>query len=453
MAQEILCKTVHQYNKEPIPVADMRKLQEIAEDYRSVKNYVYARYGGIHSLPKIYPGYTVQNEMTDCGLRAKLAMPAAYFYLAVFDALGDIKSRWGQTKSRVLKLVGQNENFTADEKHYLRFLLKCSNAFEAVLNQNPIILPPELQQKYDILAKQVDTKKLHRYLCRQVRKCHAGCQHTDMAEGFSITERAYRYGESKEGSLQGEKQGIFISTKEKRKRIFIPLTDENKYKKQLYIKLKPDENGIEIDVPIETKIRVHKDYTNEIGLSVGIWCMFTTDGGTVYGGRFGELHQELVEYISAAEKTYRREKDHNAGRKKYRARKEKLTAALETYVNQEINRMIVAEKPQTIYIPRLPGGVSNRYSPKVNYSVNMWRKGFVRERLKQKCKENSIEIVEVIGKAISTECSRCGVVGKYSKDIFQCESCGYETDKKRNAAQNALKRGKTGMQLNKEMVH
>ena len=446
MAQEILCKTVHQYNKEPISAADMRKLQEIAEDYRSVKNYVYARYGGIHSLSKIYPGYTVQNEMTDCGLRTRLAMPAVYFYLAIFDALGDIKNRWAQTKSRVLKLVGKNENFTADEKHYLRFLLKCSNAFEAVLNQNPIILPPELQQKHDILAKQVDTKKLHRYLCRQVRKCHAGCQHTDMAEGFSITERAYRYGENKEGRLQG----IFISTKEKRKRIFIPLTDENKYKKQLYIKLKPEENGIEIDVPIETKIKVHKDYTNEIGLSVGIWCMFTTHEGTVYGRRFGELHQEFVEYISAAEKTYRREKENNAGRKKYRARKEKLTAALETYVNQEINRMIVTEKPQIIYIPRLPSRGSAGYSRKVNYSINMWRRGFVGERLKQKCRENSIEIVEVIGKAISTECSRCGAVGKYSKDIFQCEGCGYEIDKKSNAAQNALKRGKIGLQWNKE---
>ena len=39
----------------------MKKLQEIAGDYRTVKNYVYQRYGGIKSLSKIYPGYTVQN--------------------------------------------------------------------------------------------------------------------------------------------------------------------------------------------------------------------------------------------------------------------------------------------------------------------------------------------------------------------------------------------------------
>lgn len=34
------CRTLHQYNKEPIPDEDMKKLLEIAEDYRRVKNYV-----------------------------------------------------------------------------------------------------------------------------------------------------------------------------------------------------------------------------------------------------------------------------------------------------------------------------------------------------------------------------------------------------------------------------
>ena len=37
MAEETICKTVHQYNKFPISDEDMKKLQEIAEDYRTVK--------------------------------------------------------------------------------------------------------------------------------------------------------------------------------------------------------------------------------------------------------------------------------------------------------------------------------------------------------------------------------------------------------------------------------
>ena len=45
MLPEKICKTVQQYNREPIPEADMAKLLEIARDYRDVKNHIYTRYG------------------------------------------------------------------------------------------------------------------------------------------------------------------------------------------------------------------------------------------------------------------------------------------------------------------------------------------------------------------------------------------------------------------------
>ena len=76
MPPDKICKTVHQYNKEPIPDEEMQKLLDIAEDYRKVKNYVYVRFGGIGSLSKLYPGYTVQNEMTKSGLRERLGLPS-----------------------------------------------------------------------------------------------------------------------------------------------------------------------------------------------------------------------------------------------------------------------------------------------------------------------------------------------------------------------------------------
>jgi len=172
MPSDKICKTVHQYNKTPISDSDMKKLQEIAADYAKVKNYVYDRFGGIGSLSKLYPGYTVQNEMTAAGLRKDLGLPSVYFYLAVFDALGDIKSQWARTKSKVLELVNANPGLMPQEKHYLRFLLKVSNAFAAVLNQEPMELPREIQKKYEEVADGLDTGRLHRYLCRQVRKYH-----------------------------------------------------------------------------------------------------------------------------------------------------------------------------------------------------------------------------------------------------------------------------------------
>lgn len=442
-----ICKTVHQYNKELLSVEDMGKLQEIADDYSKVKNYVYQRYGGIKSMAKLYPGYTVQNEMTASGLRGKLNMPSVYFYLAVFEALGDIKTQWAKVKNDILDAINKNERLTPQDRHYLRFVIKVAGCFDRIVNGKEVEMPEEMQEKYESIITggadggEIDTENLNRYLCRQVRR-KLRSLHTEKADGFAITERAYRYG------IQEHQKGIFLSTKEKRKRIFVPLTDENEYRKQLYIKLLPEKNSIEIAVPIEVKVRRHKDYTNEIGLSVGVWQMFTTDSGNIYGEHLGELNRKRAEFLEAADRSYRREKKNNPGREKYRACKHRIDAGFETYVNQEINRMIIQEKPGVIYIPRLPNGTSGGHDHRINYAVTVWKRGYIRDRLTLKCREHSIELVEVIGKAISTQCSMCGAGGKHDKGRFCCGACGYEADKKRNAARNALNRGRTGQRLN-----
>lgn len=425
-----ICKTIHQYNKEPVSKEDMLKLQEIAKDYKTVKNYVYSRYGGIGSLSKIYPGYTVQNEMTKSGLRAALAMPSVYFYLAVFDALGDIKSQWTRTKSRILKLIGVNQNLTEEEKHYLRFLLKVSNAFEAVLNQKPISLQREIQEKYNELLIHIDAEKMNRYLCRQVRKYHVK-EHTDKASGFSVAERAYRYADS----------GIYISTKEKRKRIFISLTDQNQYHSQLYIRLYPENNNIEIKVPVNVRVHRFADYSEQVGLSLGFHTMLTTDQGHHYGEALGKYQTEYADWMREQTGKYNRNRAGSSGRKKYNAKKSRLQEQLHSYINQELNRFLRTEKPETIYIAKLPKSQAGGVNKKINYSVTLWQRGYIRRRLTQKCRERSIEIVEVFGKNISNECSCCGAAGKKANGAFICSVCGYCADEKTNTACNVKNRG------------
>ena len=431
MPTERVCKTIHQYNKEPIKEADMEKLQEIAEDYRKVKNYVYSRYGGIASLSKIYPGYTVQNEMTGSGYRETLGMPAVYFYLAIFDALGDIKSQWTRTKTKISKLINQNEGFTEEDKHYLRFLLKVSNAFEEVLNQKPVELPNTVQKQYIKVSSKVDAEKLNKYLCRQVRKHHVKL-HTDRADGFAIAERAYRYAD----------HGIYISIKEKRKRVFVLLTDNNQYKCQLRMKLYPQERRIEIKIPVNVSIHDHKEYRNEVGVAVGLYTMMTTDEGHRYGEELGKFQLEYSEWIRMQTDSYRRNKKDNPGRKKYYAKKRRMEERLHCYINQELNRLLREEKPKTIFIVKLPKPQAGGHNKKINYVVGQWQRGYIRKRLTQKCKEQSVEIVEVLGKDISNECSECGAIGMKTEGRFHCPACGYEMEEKVNTARNVKKRGK-----------
>ncbi len=425
-----VCKTVHQQNKEPIPEHDMEKLIEIAKDYCSVKNYVYQRYGSIKSLAKLYPGYTVQNEMTGSGLREQLGMPAVYFYLAIFDALGDIKSQWTRTKTSVLERLNRNERFCEEEKHYLRFLLKVSNAFDQVLNEKPVDLKKELQIQYESVAAEVDTGRLERYLRRQVRKCHVKL-HSDNASGFSLSERAYRYSD----------HGIYISIKEKRKRIFIPLTDNNQYKRQLYMKLYPEQRNIEIKVPLNVCIRSYEDYNKQVGVALGMRTMMTTDEGGSYGEEYGRYQFEYADWLRAQTASYQRNRRNNPGRKKYYARKRRYEERLHSYINHELNRFFEIEKPQAVYIPKLPKPHAGGGIKRINYSVSTWQRGYIRRRLMQKCMERSVELVEVIGKDISNECSGCGTIGIKKDGIFACPACGCHENEKVNAARNAKKRG------------
>ena len=451
MSEEKTFKTICQYNQQPLPEEDMKKLLEIAKEYARVKNETYQRYGGIRSLDKIYPGYTVQKELAGSGLREQLGLPSVYFNLAVFEALGDIKSRWSRTKSSVLEKIGKNESFTEEEKHYLRFLIKVSNCFIAVLSQKEPVLPADIEKQYQSLSESVNTSRLNRYLCRQVRSCH-GKLHTGQETVFSLTERAYRY----------DNHGIYISMKEKRKRIFIPLTDNNRYTCQLSVKLFPECRSLEIYVPLQRKVHKHEDYTRQVGLAAGMYTMFTTDRGNCYGSRYGEYQIPYAEWLREQAKVYSRNKQDNPGRKKYMAKKHRLEEQLHSYINQELNRLLREEKPEVVYVVKQPGTAKKQGSKAINHSVSLWQRGYIRKRLEQKCREHSVKLVEVLGKDISRECSRCGAVSTQEtkkaprketeagqKKLFRCPVCGYETEEKTNTAGNVLKRGQAGKMVNR----
>ncbi len=424
-------KTVYQYNKSPISDADMEKLKEIAKDCRTVRNYIYDRYGGIGGLPKLYPGYTIQNEMTKSGLRERLGLPSVYFYLSIFTALGDIKCQWTKVKSQVEKNVRAHPDMTLEERHYLRFAMKQSQCFEAVLAGGEAGLSGEWKETWETLRDSVDAPRLNKYLCRQVRR-HLKKPRSDDAGGFPVSPKGYRYGD----------HGIYLSMKESRRRLFIPLTDNNQYSRQIYIRLYPEERKVSISVPVEVRQRHPAGYGEEVGLALGLKCMFVTDKGTRYGEDYLEYQSALTDYVRESLPRHKRNGENNRGRKKYMAKRARLERALHDYVNAEINRMLKTEKPGTVYIPRLPASSKAGVNRRMNATVSMWQRGFVKGRLAWKCRERSIELVEVFGKGIGSQCSSCGAEGSKDGETFACPACGQKIPERQNTAGNVLKRGR-----------
>ncbi len=443
-----ICKAVHQYSKGKISSENMDVLMEIGHGCMVTRNYIYQRYGGIKSLVKVYSGYEVDSEVRADGFREKIGLPSVYFSASVSRALADIRIMWAQVRNGINDAVSKNERFSPEDRHYIRFVLKTDVCYGDILSGKSTSLPEKIQPGYEKVIADFGVgsgqrvKNLNRYICRQTRK-RLHRQHTDNKLRFTIKKQGYRYGE-----LDGE-HGIFLATKVNRQRMFIPLTDANVYDRMLDISLNPQEKSIEIIIPIFVNIRQHEDYTDEIGISLGLWNMITINTGNIYGSNFGKMQQEISRFILG--ENYRKELENASDTQKYRARKEKMDMALKNYVNMEINRMLAQEKPKVVYMAKLPrnSGMHTKGTGDTHL-LRMWKKGFVTERLQWKCQKNGIKIVEVIGKGIGRECSACGQTGYIDGEKFKCSACGFEENKKVNGARNALNRGKTGKQINKK---
>lgn len=426
-----LYRTVRQYSSGRISPEDMKKLLEVAADCRRVKEYVYARYGGTRSLAKLYPGYSVQNEMTESGLRMQLGLPSVYFYLSVFEALGDIKAGWSAVRTKAAKLAGQNERLTDAEKHYLRFALKTWPVFAAIMGGPPISLPKEMQAAYESLAGQVDTVKLEKYLRRQVRRYHVRRMQTSREVSFPAAERAYRY----------EDHGIYISTKEKRKRVFVPLTDNGRYSSQIRVCLFTEEGRMEILAAVKAAPGVFKGSEKEMGISLGMGVMLTTDGGSRYGMELGERHSRYADWIREQAVRHSRDGGNNPGRKKYQGKKSRMQEDLHGYINRELNRFLTEENPGKVYMMEpLEAGAEGR-NRRLNHRMTLWERGYVRRRLEFKCRERGVDVAYVCGRDIAVTCSRCGGRGVRRDGLFTCGTCGHCGDEKANSAGNALQRG------------
>ncbi len=453
-----ICKSIHQYSKGKISIENMDTLMEIGHGCMVTRNYIYQRYGGIKSLGKLYSGYAIDAEVKAAGFREQIGLPSVYFTASVNRALGDIKIMWAQVKNGINDTANKNERFSPEDRHYIRFVVKVNGCLENILNEKPVSLPEEIRPRYESIIAELGNeneqrvRSLNRYICRQTRK-RLHRQHTDNATYFTIKKQGYRYGES-----EGQ-HGIFLATKVNRQRIFIPLTDTNVYDRMLDIKLNPQKRTVEIIIPLFVNTRQHEDYTNEIGISLGLWDMIATSTGNVYGSAFGKMQQEISQFI--LKENYQNDRKNISNTQRYLERKAAMDAALKNYVNRELNRMLAQEKPNTIYMAKLPRNSEMHTSGHHNdrkitkgtgdtHFLRMWKKGFVTERLQWKCQQNGISIVEVIGKGIGTECSVCGQKGIAKGENFRCLVCGFEENKKVNGARNALNRGKTGRQLNKQ---
>ncbi|MCL2690388.1 MAG: transposase [Chitinispirillia bacterium] len=447
LKQAKIIKTVRQHSK-PLSEETMVFLRGIAQDYAKVKAYIYSRYSGINSLDKLYPGYTVQNEMIASGVRNELNLPYNYFGHAIFDALGNIKSIWSNIKLKIIALIKQNENLNDNERHYIFSILKRDKLLAAILNRRDYELPKS------IVSKKLNIKRLNNLICRLVRKYHVKPENKGVADYFHCNNVAYRYGNN----------GIYFSSRLSNKRVFVPLTDNVAYNKQITVKLSG--NKIEIIAPLSVKPKSHSDYNNTVALSLGYVTMFTSSTGNEYGEKLGELLSSRSEriYLKIRErakhhKIYKKSiesgdsalaqriKVNNLGDKKTLSQNTRELEKIKSYINTQFNIMLEKEKPSEIIIPARSKQFGVWMQKATKQKLARWMVGYIRKRLDDKCAVNSVKITEVNGSFTGKICSVCGGEGERANQIFKCGECGVKIPYPANAARNLFKKAEDNRQM------
>ena len=451
--EEIITKTAALYSG-PLPDETMEFLRGIARDYCKVKNYVYGRYSGIANVNRLTPVYSILNEMRHCGLRQQLNLPAVYYELAISEAVGDVKGMWGMLKNKIRSLINENENLSEDDRLYLRTVLKINSTFAAVLNRQEYETPDKAK---DI---ELDVKRLNNLLCRLVRR-HLKTPKQEKADNFLASPNGYRSDES----------GLYLTSRTPRRRIFIPVKGIGGAGRQLRIIIR--ENSVRITFPVDAAARKREDYTNTVYAYIGYSDMLTLSNGNVYGKDLGSLVTPETERLAeknkergriyaayAADKEKNGEEipqngiaaegqapgneslkkkleENNLGRKKYDEQKRRAREKTRNFINAELNRMFREEKPEKIVITRpVTKNRAKNYSKALNRKMTRSFRGYIRDQIAFKCRQNTVELVEISSKGTGSVCSSCGSEGKRVKAEFICEACGYRSTIAVNSARN-----------------
>ncbi|MGN0638255.1 MAG: zinc ribbon domain-containing protein [Huintestinicola sp.] len=440
LKEETITKTIWQYS-EKLDGETMDLLRGIACDYNKVKNYAYDRYSGIKSIDKLVPGYEILNEMRAGGMRQQLGLPAVYFEMALFEAIWDIKAMWQNLKNKIMSLANRNEQLTADDKSYIRIVLKINSVYSAILNDRPYEMPEKAK------GLCIDVKPLNNRIKRWTRKYKA-TPRSDSADTFRVTPGGYSY----------RNGGIRLVSRVERKRVFIPLKDPTPYKRQLNIVIMDD--YIKIAVPTEKKVIGCPDNKNVIYVHIGYKDMVTLSNGNVYGAELqklvlpeterlavknnerGKVYKAYLKSLDSgdAEKAGRIE-NNNLGKIKYNSQKEKKYAETVKFINTELNKMFEKEKPCRVVITApVRFGRMTKLSRSAKMMLSRSFAGYIRRRIEQKCCEKGIELIKINSKDTGNICSCCGAVGIRKQLDFRCEKCGAHMPSALNSAKNIEKK-------------
>ena len=257
---------------------------------------------------------------------------------------------------------------------------------------------------------------------------------------------------------------IKLSTLEKGKKIYLPLTTNSyfegingKIKNFVQINFKQDIEKVNGNIPlsksnkIEYKIDIclikdtekgkYQPKIDKLALDLGLNNLFATNLGELYGRKFSKYLKKYDEIVSLLSKNRQKQKLRTLS-KRYKKLINKIKAYIKNEINRVINKIIKNHQPKEIIIERL-NFTSPKLSKKLNRMLSNFGKRIIEEKFKSINEKYGIVITEVNPAYTSQTCSKCGYIEKKnrkSQETFICGFCGKKQNADINASKNILAR-------------
>ena len=457
---EFIPKTVKFYS---IPLSNeetINKLEKLLDKREHCRNYFYSRFSGIEYMDKLN-FRDIRNELlkTDKEELKKFNLSARTWKMELSEVIANIKSMWSNSQNEIKHYIRDNENLDNEDRHYLYYILKDQKLWAMVVQTGQINETKKLSQ----IKVTKDKKYLLNLLSRYTRRAKPNISHSISLKTIQLDTGMYQL-------IDGE---LFIQSLERGKRLHFSLRNKVTITTgNIRVILNKEKNILEVHKLLSIPVKKNNNPTKDIGIDKGYTKMLSSSEGNEYGIVLGELLARAAKFINQKNKTrnkyhskvrklkkelkentkltleekrkikqkIQRITHHNLSNKSYKRRRSKYKEIIRSYINHEIKRFILTEKPTRIALEDLTfETISNPHTPNFNMRMSLWVKGYIDERLNYYADMYGIEVVYVSAAYTSKFCSKCGAklesrIGQH-KEIGHCPNCG-EIDANINAAKN-----------------
>jgi len=469
--------------KSSINIGKQRKILNILMEYRKVSHEISKK-----QWTNLYKEGKFNRNLEINSINSKLSK--RYRQTAQYQVVSQLDSYIGNRQND-FKTYIKNSNFSQEMKIELYYI----NKYKKWFNTSVIMKNIEIESSTIKLSRKIiknifkNNKKPNLRYCNMALDAKVveitlnGIKEVKKSEKIkddkgdfilnkSGNPKLKTYIEEKDRTKSSYDYWIKLSSLEKGKKIYIPLTTNSYFegingKVKNFVQInfgqdiekingnialldnnKLDYNNYKMNICLikEIEKKNYEPKIDKLALDLGLNNLFATNIGELYGRGFSKLLKKYDEIISNLAKNRQKQKLKTLSRK-YKKLINKIKSYLKNEINRVINKIILNNKPKEIIVESL-NFTSPKLSKKLNRMISNFGKKIIEEKLISIEEEYGIIITKVNPAYTSQECSNCGYISKKnrkSQATFICGFCGKNQNADINASKNILARSSSDL--------